>query len=101
MIWGNITDFQEAWDPCQEKDNYFFFYVISFHRSSQKPGRTLYTSGMSILSMEGTNPRFQQNPIPVTADEKIFSTGSLGSLGVLLNITRSFNVTSSNLSYMD
>lgn len=51
--------------------------------------------------MEGTNPQFQQNPIPVTADEKIFSTGSLGSLGNLLNTARSFNVTSRNLSYMD
>lgn len=51
--------------------------------------------------MEGTNPIFQQNSIPVTADKKIFSTGSLESQGNLLNITRSFNVASSNLSYMN
>lgn len=51
--------------------------------------------------MEATNPIFQQNAIPVTADKKIFSTGSLQSLGNLLNITRYFNVASSNLSYMN
>jgi len=52
------------------------------------------------MSMEGTN-QVQQNPIPVEGDEKIFSTGSHGSLRNLLNIATYFNVTSSILSYMD
>lgn len=48
---------------------------------------------MSILSLEGTNPGFQQNSNPITANGKIFSTESLRSLGNLMNITRPVNVT--------
>lgn len=55
-------DLQDSWDLPQEGRQLIFLLKHSFHRSSQKPVRTLNTSGIGILSMEGMSPCFQQTP---------------------------------------